>query len=222
MVIAGFTLLHILVFVYWLGGDLGVFYASTILTDTKTSPQGRIVAAKILTHVDMAPRSAMILTLPTGLTLANIGGWLELSELTLIGVWLLSLAWLALAWAIHIRHLPPASVWRRLDLIVRGALIIGLLGFAISGVTAVFLALKMAILAITILLGLLIRRALEPFGAAFAAMVAHGPSDATDTTIAVCLNQSRPLVLLIWGLISVAALLGIAPEILTNSGTPQL
>ena len=199
-----------------------MFYASTILTDTKTSPQGRIVAAKILTHVDMAPRSAMILTLPTGLTLADIGGWLELSELAFIGVWLLSLAWLVLAWAIHIRHLPPASVWRRLDLIVRGALIIGLLGFAISGVTAVFLALKMAILAITILLGLLIRRALEPFGAAFAAMVAHGPSDATDTTIALCLNQSRPLVLLIWGLISVAALLGIAPEILTSSGVPQL
>ena len=199
-----------------------MFYASTILTDTKTSPQGRIVAAKMLTHVDMAPRSAMILTLPTGLTLADIGGWLELSELAFIGVWLLSLAWLVLAWAIHIRHLPPASVWRRLDLIVRGALIIGLLGFAISGVTAVFLALKMAILAITILLGLLIRRALEPFGAAFAAMVAHGPSDATDTTIALCLNQSRPLVLLIWGLISVAALLGIAPEILTSSGVPQL
>jgi hypothetical protein len=204
------TLFHILVFVYWLGGDLGVFYSSTILTDTKTSPQGRIIAAKVLAQVDMAPRTAMILTLPTGLTLASQAGYLSLSAPILVGVWMAGLAWLALAWTIHLKHLPPSSLWRRADLGVRGVLIIGLLGTAISGMVPLFLALKLAILATTIVMGLLIRRALAPFGAAFGEMIATGPTPQIDHIIAKSLNGSRPAVVCIWILLLIAALIGIA------------
>ena len=210
MVIAGFTLLHILIFVYWLGGDLGVFYASTILTDSKTDPQGRVVAAKVLSQVDMAPRSAMILTLPTGLTLAVSTGYLNFSAVYLIAIWALGLSWLALAWTIHLKHLAPSSLERRVDLGVRGTLVIGLLAGAVSGTLPLFLALKLAILAITIVMGLLIRRALAPFGDAFSTMLATGPTSQTDYIIAKCLNQSRPAVVCIWVLLLVAALIGIA------------
>jgi hypothetical protein len=210
LIIALATLLHILVFVYWLGGDLGVFYSSTILTDTKTSQQGRIVAAKVLAQVDMAPRTAMILTIPTGLTLASVSGYVELSGLWLALVWIASFGWLTLAWAIHLKHLPPTSIWRRADLGVRIMLILGLISVAFSGLVPLFIGLKLAILATTILMGLLIRRALGPFGAAFGQMVANGPTPDTDHIIAKCLNQSRPAVLCIWVLLLVAALIGIA------------
>jgi hypothetical protein len=210
LLIATLTLLHILVFVYWLGGDLGVFYSSTILTNTKTSPQGRIIAAKVLAQVDMAPRTAMILTLPTGLTLAAQVGYLSIGVPWLVGIWFLGLGWLALAWHIHLKDLPPSSVLRKADLLVRVALIIALLAWATLGALPLFLALKLAVLASTIALGLLIRRALGPFGAAFGTMVAHGPTAQTDQIIAQCLNQSRPAVVTIWVLLLVAALLGIA------------
>jgi hypothetical protein len=210
LVIALATLLHILVFVYWLGGDLGVFYASTILTDTKTSPQGRIAAAKVLAQVDMAPRSAMILTLPTGLTLASLLGYVDISAVGLLTLWTLALVWLTLAWAIHLKHLSPTSLWRRADLAIRIVLIGALLAVAITGGLPIFLSLKLAILATTIVLGLLIRRALAPFGAAFGTMVVSGPTPETDHIIAKCLNQSRPAVICIWVLLLMAALLGIA------------
>ncbi len=210
MTLALATLLHILIFVYWLGGDLGVFYASTILTDTKTSPQGRIAAAKVLAQVDMAPRTAMILTLPTGLTLATIAGYLNLSSVVLIGIWGLGLSWLALAWVIHLKHLPPISMWRKADLGVRVVLILALVGVAVSGAVPFFLGLKLAILAATIVMGLLIRRALGPFGPAFGAMVTSGPTPQTDNILAKCLNQSRPAVICIWVLLLLAALIGIA------------
>lgn len=213
MIIALATLLHILIFVYWLGGDLGVFYASTILTDTKTSPQGRIIAAKVLAQVDMAPRTAMILTLPTGLTLAAMAGYLSLSVLLLAIIWVLSLAWLALAWTIHLTHLPPSSLWRKADLGVRAILIVALLGLALSGLVPLFLGLKMAILATTIAMGLLIRRALAPFGSAFATMITTGPTSETDHIIVKSLNQSRPAVVCIWLLLLIAALIGIAKPI---------
>lgn len=209
MTIALITLLHILVFVYWLGGDLGVFYASTILTDTKTSPQGRIAAAKVLAQVDMAPRTAMILTLPTGLTLAGLSGYVALSNFALLGIWVLTFGWLVLAWVIHIRHLAPHCVARKVDLGVRGLVFVGLLGVAVTNTLPLFLSLKLAILAVTIVMGLLIRRALWPFDAAFGTMVMTGPTTQTDHIIAKCLNQSRPVVLCIWGLLLMAALLGI-------------
>ena len=118
--------MHILVFVYWLGGDLGVFYSSTILTDTKANPQGRIVAAKVLAQVDMAPRTAMILTLPTGISVAALKGWAEVPTLALVAVWAFALFWLALAWIVHIKHLPAGSAIRKLDLVIRWAMIGGL------------------------------------------------------------------------------------------------
>ncbi len=210
MILALSTLLHILIFVYWLGGDLGVFYASTILTDTKTSPQGRMVAAKVLAQVDMAPRTAMILTLPTGLTLATLAGYINLSGALIAAIWLLGLGWLFLAWIIHLKHLPPSSFWRKTDLAVRAILILVLPGVAFSGSVPLFLGLKLAILALTIVLGLVIRRALAPFGAAFTSMIANGPTPETDSVIAKSLNQSRPAVVCIWALLLIAALLGIA------------
>jgi hypothetical protein len=204
------TLLHILVFVYWMGGDLGVFYSSTILTNPKVSKDGRVAAAKVLAQVDMAPRTAMILTLPTGAALADLIGWWELSDLGLIAIWAGSSVWLALAWTIHLKHLAPNSIWRRLDLIVRWGLIVALLAGAITGPFVVFLKLKFAILAATIGLGLWIRKALGPFGSAFVQMVQTGPTDQTDAVIARCLNQSRPAVVCIWILLLCAAFLGLA------------
>lgn len=210
MLIVSLTLLHILVLVYWLGGDLGVFYASTILTDTKTSPQGRIAAAKVLAQVDMAARTAMIFALPTGLSLADAKGWIAMSPALIFALWLLSLTWLVLAWVVHLKHVPPSALIRKLDLAIR----FGLIGLLLSSIfwakLPLFIAIKVAILATTIVLGLLIRRALGPFGAAFSTMIATGPTAQSDAIIAKSMAQSRPAVLAIWVLLLLAALLGIA------------
>jgi hypothetical protein len=209
LLIALYTLLHILIFVYWLGGDLGVFYSSTILTDTKTNPQGRIAAAKVLAQVDMAPRTAMILTLPTGLTVAALKGWLQIPTLALVAIWVFACVWLALAWIVHIKHLPTGSAIRKLDLAIRWAMIAGLINYALLGTLPLFLKLKLLFLATTISLGLWIRKALAPFGPAFVEMVTNGPTPQTDATIAKSLNQSRPAVVSIWILLLAAAFLGL-------------
>jgi hypothetical protein len=210
LAIALATFLHLLIFVYWLGGDLGVFYASTIVSDTKTSAQGRIAAAKVLAQVDMAPRTAMILTIPTGLTLALVGGYGSLNGPFVVLAWTLGLGWLVLAWVIHARHLPPSSFWRKADLGIRGIVIIALVLGAAFGMLPLFLSAKLIILATTMVMGLLIRKALGPFGAAFGAMVISGPTAQTDHIIAKSLNQSRPTVICIWILLLVAAFLGVA------------
>ncbi|MFZ9086446.1 MAG: hypothetical protein ACO3C6_07725, partial [Steroidobacteraceae bacterium] len=49
------TLLHLLLFVYWLGGDVGVFYASRFVVDTSLTREERLTAAKIFLDLDMLP-----------------------------------------------------------------------------------------------------------------------------------------------------------------------
>ena len=47
MEIALLTLLHILIPIYWLGGDLGAFYGSGFLLDPKRTVPERMLSLKI-------------------------------------------------------------------------------------------------------------------------------------------------------------------------------
>ena len=57
---------HLLLFVYWLGGDMGVFYSSGMVIDPKLSNSARVTAAKIMIDLDFVPRICMTLTLTVG------------------------------------------------------------------------------------------------------------------------------------------------------------
>lgn len=206
------TLLHVLVFVYWLGGDLGAFYASHILTDRTQPTPARAAAAKVLSAVDMAPRTALILAAPTGLHLAALKSWLTVSDLQIAVVWLASLAWLALAWIIHLRHAPPRAFARRLDLVLRWSaiaiLLVGASGLLMEA--PLFIRLKLVILALAIFAGLMVRVVLAPFGPAFVRLVSGDGDDAVNNTLETTLQRARPFVIGIWALLLLAATLGIA------------
>lgn len=214
MLIGLVALLHVLVFVYWLGGDLGAFYISRYVSDPKRPVAVRIAAAQALGALDMAPRTALILALPTGLTLAMMRGVAVVPVEIVVGGWAVSVVWLWMAWRVHRKHLAPVSPVRRLDLAVRWAVMAGLL-LAAAGVFGgwiawpLYLGLKLAVLAAAILTGLVVRRLLAPFGPAFAALATEGATPETDRVIGVTLARVRPAVLLIWLLLLVAALLGL-------------
>lgn len=206
-------LLHILVFAYWLGGDLGAFYTSRYLILPGVPADRRLMAAKIVGDVDMAPRSALILIFPTGLALAASNGWLEISTPLLILAGLLSAGWLALAWHLHSRHGAAPAMLRRLDLAIRCAAILALGGWALAGLAGalslpLFLELKLLLLAGCILLGLLIRRVLTPLGPALAGLSGPDPPGA-EARLAETLAAARPLVACIWALLILAALTGL-------------
>ncbi|MEM9570588.1 MAG: hypothetical protein AAF996_03920 [Pseudomonadota bacterium] len=208
-----FALLHVLVFVYWLGGDLGAFYTSHFLTQPNVSADRRLMAAKIVGDVDMAPRTALILALPTGLLLAESKGWLALGWPTIGAITLASLIWLALAWKLHLDHGAPATWIKRADTATRYGLIlvlaiIGVMALSGSIALPLFLALKMLALAGCIALGLYIRVVLKPLGPALAGLAGTN-SEIAETDLARTLNRARPLVMGIWALLLIAAFLGL-------------
>ena len=207
------TLLHLLVFAYWLGGDIGVFYSSFILVDTKRAAAGRLAAGKILSDVDLAPRICLLLTAPTGLALAAAKGWITLSGLSVALLFAASLAWVFVILHLHRRHGPA---WlRNADVGARIVFLFALAGSGAAGLAGAlalpkFVALKLMLLAFCIAMGLLVRASLTGFAPAYMSLATKGPSPETDKAIADALAKARPFVVAIWAALIVAAYLGVA------------
>jgi len=215
-------LLHVLVFVYWLGGDLGAFYASGFVTDPGRAPGERSLALSILNGVDTAPTVALVLALPTGLVLAVARGWLPLSPRFVATVVFGALVWAVLAVTIHRGGHPQARRLARVDLALRiafiGALtIVGIGGVArLAGIATpwswvpLFISIKCLLLASATALGLGIRRALRPFIPAFHAVVTTGSTAELEARVAASMAHCRRLVLALWACLLGAAYVGLA------------
>ena len=217
MVVSLLTLLHLLVLVYWLGGDLGAFYTSGFMTDPKRSVAERMMAIKILNNIDMAPRTTLILAFPTGLALAWAKGWIETPGYVPAIAAVLFLGWLALAWAVHLQHGGGGAI-KKIDLAIRYLCVVtfgltGIAGLAGLWTMPVFIALKLCLLAGCIALGLVVRRQLVPLFGAFRQMTSSGATAETDATITRVNNRARVSVITIWVLITLAAYLGIATPV---------
>ncbi|MEO6019580.1 MAG: hypothetical protein ABIP45_04925, partial [Knoellia sp.] len=213
--------LHILLFVYWLGGDLGVFYAARFITDPSVALPGRNIATRIMHVVDMSPRICLVLFLPSGVTLMALDdlgrdiflGW------PLVVVWLAGLAWLALV-IMDFRKSPEryAALVGRLDFAIRSILVVALLGVAAYAFVVAqpfgvdsnpkWLAGKVAAYAICIFGGLMIRVRLRPFGPAFAALQ-QGSTPEIERTLTRSIQGSLPFVYLVWAMVLLAAFLGV-------------
>lgn len=210
-------LLHILLFVYWLGGDLGVFHSSGYIARPDLPPATRATVAKIMLALDLTPRICMVLMLPVGVALSASLGALAVPGWGVGAIWAVALGWLAMVVGIHVKeHRPIAHVLARVDWGVRLAVVAGLTlaaGSSLAGagpVQARWLAAKMLIFAGTIVCGLVIRVKLKPFGAAFGRLMREGSSPEVESALRDSIARVKPAVLLIWAGLVANAWLGIA------------
>ena len=204
---------HLLILVYWLGGDLGAFYAAGLVTDTRLSAEARLTAARVLNTVDMAPATCLVLALPTGALLASARQWWPLPFGAALVIALAGLAWLAVVWRLHLTQ-ERSALLRGIDRIVRWGVLAALVGCGAAGLLQLlplplFIALKCLVLAGCIGLGLLIRSVLGPYVEGFLALAAGGTTPAQDQGLRWSLARAKPMVLLIWALMLVAAWLGL-------------
>jgi hypothetical protein len=209
-------LLHLLLFVYWLGADAGTFYAARFIAKRELTVPARATAAKIMLGIDVTPRICMPLTLATGVHLAWLMGALPVSGWWVAATWLLGLNWLAMVLALHQGTGSPwAARLTSFDFRFRIVLVVALLALAIGSFAgmglnmAPWLALKVACYALTIVCGLMIRIHLRPFGPAFGALMKSGATPEIDAAIANSISRCVPYVLAIWVLLVVCAAAGL-------------
>ena len=217
---SGYELLlfvHVLLFVYWLGADIGVFISARSVVNEKLPVPGRAIAAKILFTIDMAPRSSHVMMLPIGFSLAAALGISPITGIWLALVWVIGLAWLALTWYIRLKTgTVPGRTAERFDVWFRAVLVVVLIVTgAVSLITDApfsqdWLALKIGLFGIIVASGAGIRLTLKPFGPAFAQLMSDGPSPTVNDTLRSAMRRSYPFVFTIWTLVALLALLGIA------------
>ncbi len=207
-------LLHILAFVYWLGGDLGTFFASRFVVNPNLSPAQRGTALKIMLGCDQGPKLCMPLMFALGYSLAArmgfIGGplWLE------VVVWAIALLWFANVNYLYFTENQAAKArLSQIDLCFRVAVVSGLLSVGVlsllgqSPLSTDWLSVKIMIFAGLVACGIYIRIQLKPFVAAFMQLMSSGSSDEVEATLSRALGRCRPAVYLIWlGLIVNAAI----------------
>jgi uncharacterized membrane protein AbrB (regulator of aidB expression) len=206
---------HLLLFVYWLGGDAGVYYASGFVIDPKLSRDARLTAFKIFSELDMLPRYCLALTLSVGGLLAYYAG-IPHPPALLPFILLLGPLWVLLVWLIHHNQGSPlGQKLARFDYFFRCFMIVALIasvGYAFGdGRLAPYpwLAAKLLLFAFLIFCGLVIRTKLPRFVEGYRQMVMNGASTESDRKMSESLRACRPYVLAIWAGIAASALLGI-------------
>ncbi|MCP5476158.1 MAG: hypothetical protein H7A19_15105 [Rhodanobacteraceae bacterium] len=204
------AVVHLLVIGCWLGTDLAVFFLSGRVVDPAQPMSVRRFCANAMSWLDMLPRTALVLTLASGLAMSMSLQFLPDRHAGAELVWLGSAVWLLLVWAEYAQrrgrwHAGLAGMDAAIRLVVVGACI----GLAAAlWRSAPWLSAKLAIMALIIALGLIIRWRLRPFSALFAQISNGAGGEQDQARLARLLARVKLPVLLIWTLLLVAAVLG--------------
>lgn len=207
---------HLLLFAWWLGGDLGVYYSSGFVVDATRPRAARLMAARIMLGLDVVPRICMSLTLTVSALLAEACGILH-PAWQMAAVLALGPLWLGFVLFLHLRGGSAAApLVSRLDIALRWLVVVAVAVSAVwslaSGRLAAqpWVAAKLLLFAFLVFCGLMIRRGLPPFLAGHAALVAGRETPQTDRAMAASLARMRPWVLAIWVGLVASAVLGVA------------
>ena len=208
-------IVHLLLFVYWLGGDVGVFYSSRFVVDSSRTREARLTAAKIMLDLDLIPRICMSLMLTAGGLLSEFYG-VRHPAWQMAGLIALGPFWLGMVLFLHVREgTAAAHKVARFDFYFRWFIIAAVVvsvahSLATGRLDAQpWLAAKLLIFAFLVFCGLMIRVGMPPFVEGFRALVANQVTPETDARMQASLGRMRPWVLAIWVGVLAAAVLGV-------------
>lgn len=204
---------HALLFCYWLGADLGVFISGRVARNQSLSPEARNAVRRAGALIDMGPRTAMVLMLPAGLTLASQYGS-PVEGAALWGMWAMSFVWLWMVWKIFLEpHSAMGKAMWKIDMALRLFFTFAFIGFGVmclvngGPVTDGWLIGKIIVFGFIILDGfwlrILIYRQEAAARAAGGAMVIS----------ASLRNMLTASVLAIWAMVAICAFFGVVKPV---------
>ena len=206
---------HILLMVFWIGTDIGVFIAGFYMMDTRLSIPERQTAIGLGMVIDRFPRLCFIAMIPVGLQLAVINASLSVPSQALLAVWLAASVWLIAALIPMLRPGNPYTAL--LHGIERVMQVSGTVGLGVTGAWMLlhpagtgWLAIKLIMLGLVCLLVIFLEWAFGPPMAAFAAICSDGSTPQREQQLRRGMTLTYVWVVAIYLAVLVAAYMGIA------------
>lgn len=213
---------HVILFVYWLGSDVGVFYGIGYVTKPELSLETRQTIMSVIHWIDAFPRVCLVMMVPVGLSLSIHAGFIPVPQglaLPLMAVaWIACLAWLYIVLKIYA---GKKGVLLAFDMVLRVGVmlsffVVGIL--SMSGIWPVvaggnWLALKLVLFAMVIACGLGLRWMNRPTGEALGAILAGNSTPEAELKLRNSVKAARGIVILLWSLVAIIAYLGLIKPI---------
>jgi hypothetical protein len=206
---------HVLAFVFWLGGDLGVAILGSAFRDRTKPMATRLEILRLLAAVDMGPRTAWVLMVPLSITLVDAGLYWDVPLWLVIGSWVVGAFWMALTWAVHLRD--PGPTTDKLKSVEFWLKILITLAYGALGVSAItgngplennWLGWKALTFAGIFVVATMIDVAGKPVGPLLLKLINEGSSDATEVPLRRAMDTARLWVWATYVLLLVIGYLG--------------
>jgi len=208
---------HILLFVFWLGGDLGVaILGAQFRKRDQYSLQERLTILKILVINDLGPRYAWALMVASTLSLVKAGGYWDVPIWGIVIAWAVSLFWCWLVYASHrAGQTDRGKQLRKIEIILKWVLA----GFylVLGGISLItnaplaenWLASKAVIFGLIFVAAIMIDVMFKPVGPLLMAVIEEGSSDKTEEPLLKTMNKSRIWVRAVYLLLVIVGFIGV-------------
>ncbi|OSZ71063.1 hypothetical protein CAP39_06640 [Sphingomonas sp. IBVSS1] len=208
---------HLLLFVLWLGADVGVFLLGQHFRKRHDyTLDQRLALLKLLVLVDMTPRTAWALMVPLSLTVSFAGGWWDVPVAVVAAGWIIGGLWLWLVWDAHWHdQTPRAARNRRIEGWIRWLLAAGYLFLGAESlltghpIAPVWLAWKALLFGLIFVAAIMIDFSFKPVGPQLVALISQGSSDATEVPLRTTMDKTRRWVTLTYILLVLTSWLGV-------------
>jgi hypothetical protein len=183
--------LHILMFVFWVGTDMGVYLSCKKSTDPKVPIDARFLLLHMALRIELLPRTMWKAALPLGVTLARNMDLIALSNTGLALVWLFSLSWWAIsmygAW--HYDK-PVGHAFAKVTNLLTGAVGTGMIALAISSTLGYGPFIADATYGLINLMIVAMLYVFDPMGIAFGRLAVEGSTPEIETTISTIMDRA--------------------------------
>lgn len=207
--------IHILLFVFWLGADVGVFVALLYVKNSALGFETRAAALEAAQIIDYFPRVCFALFLPIGLQLCNATGIYPITAPFLAGGWIAGIGWIAVIFIINAnRGKPAADILGHIQIAFQA--IIGLIFTAIglnslatdAPIYQPWFAVKFLLFGLVYWTAIAIDLGFRPFLNPFLEIGQNGSTPEREEAVSRAVNYTLAASVIIYVLIAVIGFLG--------------